>query len=269
MGPLDASTCLGESDANNDADLDGLLNICEYPLTRAFAPRMISAWSDGYHAENIGGERYWLAQPANAYGANVVLVYLPAYYEDLGTWPTPSGPHADFHAGDSEAIALYVRYIEETDHWVLVHASYSVHTNYVEYWSVGGFPLNYTVEGLEYASRIGGRPISWVAGFKHGNYSSQYNCNAGGAFGFDFCNNLANSNVWDFEVYESHNIGSWHTRLKDCVHAEFLGDTSETECLWQTEGKWFGWIGWTVGYDPNDGSDPVGKRMEHWGLTEQ
>ena len=253
IGPdFNEDICIGGS---SDTDQDGLGDLCEFMLTKAFAPEMVS-WSrhDGGTAENIGGEFYWGARVISTglFAGTVMLAYLPAYYEDLGE--PASGLSA--HPGDSEIIILYVRYNPATSHWILKASHLSEHTVY----GYNGSNLNDIDDYAtgEYPGRKGGFPRVWVAKFKHANYGSRMKCLAGGFGGLDVCDTYSYSHKWRYPVVESRNIGSSSVKLNDCEYSDYAPGP-EIECLWDTTSRFQGWM-YVV--DPNHGAGPYGTRLQ-------
>jgi hypothetical protein len=249
--------CIGGS---TDLDGDELGDLCELRLAEAFAPEMVT-WSrhDGGTAEDIGGERYWAARYVNEispFAGMVMLVYMPAYYHDLGD--PESGLTA--HPGDSEIIVLYVRYNAATQHWVLKAAHLSHHTTYG--YEGSNFTNPNSSASMEYSGRAGGYPRVWVAKFKHANYSTRSNCTSGGFGGLDHCDTYQYSAKWRFPVYSHHNVGSYSTQFLNCVQAEFrTGD--HAECMWATTGKFRGWL---YHPDPQAGGTQHGSKLQEFGF---
>ncbi len=201
----------------------------------------------------LQGEYYWGVRPIGGgeHAGSVMIIYMPAYYADLGDPETG----LNGHQGDSEAIVLVVRYNWATSHWVLKVAYLSAHGGY-------GFASSVwsdysSVAAMEYSGRAGGYPRVWVAQFKHANYVSRSACKKGGFLNVDNCDTYSSSTKWRFPVVEHHNIGSNAVKLKNCVYAEYRISPS-TECLWATTGRFRGWAGGAYG----DGSDPYGLRLK-------
>lgn len=237
-------TCF--SGMGTDADQDLMADRCERDLAQAFAPQLFYDRDD-----DVRREPYWVAgRPTGAIptagGPHARIVYLLSYYEDLGGQTFSCRvPGAHFfclpHHGDSEWIALDVRYNRATQHWLLTGAVLSQHTSYAAY----GTPTNksYTPY-LTYPNAPGGFPRVWVAYGKHANYRSQSACNEGGTFGTDTCE--FNDTPIRVEYSGAYNVGSRGTRLKDCVASrnpawQFYG-TESRECYWSSSDPSFrGW----------------------------
>ncbi len=250
--------CIGGS---SDYDFDSVGDLCEFKLAEAFAPELVT-WTrqDGPTAEDVGGERYWAVRyvsGSSPFQGMIMLVFLPAYYYDLGD--PESGLTA--HPGDSEVIVLYVQYNASTQHWVLKAAHLSQHT----YWGYAGSDLGdpNSSAAMEYPGRTGGYPRVWAAKFKHANYVSRSSCQAGGFLGADDCDALNVSAQWRFPVYSNHNLGSWDHRFVDCVSAQFRSGW-HSECMWATSGKFQGWM---YEPDPDKGGEPHGSKLQIFGFV--
>lgn len=245
--------CIG---GGNDNDFDGVTDLCELRLAEAFAPRMIVTNGLG---ENVNGEWYWAVRSTSS--SSVLILYLPAYYEDLGKATFPV--HADSHHGDSEAIALEATYNAATGHWLLVEANYSQHGGYQTFDSPGnGFPYL-----LNYSERDGSFPDVWVSKYKHANYANAYDCNTGGAFGFDVCVSPQNTVATRFPIYENHNLGSNSYRFKNCVQSEFDYSRLGTECFWlNVPSSFYTFDGWIYSYDHTNGSNNHAARLVDFGF---
>ncbi|HRP07375.1 MAG TPA: hypothetical protein PLL69_02710 [Gemmatimonadales bacterium] len=217
-GEFTDDTCFAGSP---DADADGMADLCEKRLIKAFRPLMISAPQG---VDDVRGEWYWAARPGGT-ASSAVLIYLPAYYRDLGedTFGLTG------HPGDSEVIAMGVEYVANTQHWLLRIAYLSHHGDYSIHGSTpGGYPTT-----LSYSERVGGHPTVWAAKFKHANYPSVSECNSGGGVHTDGC--MPPWSSWRFPYYEHHNVGSSSHNLKNCVEAEFDYTRLGTECLWHVD----------------------------------
>lgn len=198
-----------------------MADLCEKRLIEAFSPLMISAPQG---VDDVRGEWYWAVRPGQT-PSSAVLIYLPAYYRDLGDQTLG----LTGHAGDSEVIVFGVEYDGASQHWVLRIAFLSHHGSY----TMHGSPSTEYPISLSYPERAGGHPVVWVAKFKHANYASMSECNSGGAAHTDTC--LPPWSSWRFPYYEQHNVGSWSQKLKNCVEAEFDYTRLGTECLWDVD----------------------------------
>lgn len=255
--------CLGGS---TDLDLDALGDLCELRLIEAFAPEMVYKTRQDGFTEDIGGERYWAARAVTNTATGepgVLLIYLFAYYDDLGDPPTGSNDHY----GDSETIAMVVAYDGDTQHWLLKRAAFSVHTYYLINDSAflfnAAWPSGYAGGNIEYPAELGGHPGAWISHGKHADYFTRQQCLAGGLLGGDNCDTYQVSGHHRFEVYEAHNLGSDEVRFRDCVNAEFRTGLPRTECFWSTTNRFAGWHYFVVGETT---SSPNGARLHDFGF---
>jgi hypothetical protein len=204
-------------------------------------------------------EPRWAARPVD--DQTLIVVYLLSYHLDYGSTHAacdfePGTYWCRGHPGDSEVIALTIRYIPETQHWLLVQAQYSSHESYKVYASAGTYPRK-----LEYPETAGGRPRSYVATGKHANAATFNECNAGGFLGIDSCS------IGRYEVVVTgadKNIGSQSVRLHDCVgstHPVFA-PLGYSECYWSRE-VFHGWTG-AVGFPEPTGGYP--QRLRRFGF---
>lgn len=245
-----ASNCLaGDYDDN---DHDGIGDQCEWVLARRFAPVMVF---DAY--DDVGREPYFAVRPAG--DSSVVILYMPAYYIDLGCQTsTLCGTLDDGHLGDSEAIEVTVQWNVNSQHWVLKAGSLSTHSSYRTL--VAGTHEYPT--GFEYPNETGGRFFVHVSYGKHANYETRYACNYDSSVE-DVCNNSASVGDTLFTDIP-RNIGSWDYPFKDCVLS--IGDPYDNyeECFWTGYpgyNKFFGWAG------PNgSGADAYSARLLTFGF---
>lgn len=228
-----------------DIDDDRLDDGCEYVLANAFAPML--AIDD--REQCIGGEPYWAAKyidnllPYNT-GDMVKLAYLPSYHNDCGTGP---------HAGDSEFIQLTVGYNPSTQHWEVINSWLSGHVCPND-----GFDCQLPWNSLG-DSQSWGRTFEWPAGRpytfprifisknKHANYRSLAACNSGGFLYSDTCEQSRDRGR--FVIWQSHNIGSGHQPVRDCVETETSLPLTAVECFW-TGTKFRGWKSAIPGVTP-------------------
>jgi hypothetical protein len=243
-----------------DADADGLSDRCESQLAVEFAPEM-----SFYLYDQVERETRWFAHPLPS--GSIRLGYLLGYYYDVGTISGSRSrcellltlPPLEFfvemifggqaetcrgHLGDSEWVALDVRWNPVTRHWVLQTAMLSAHE------SVGVFTAGSDEypTGLVYPTHAGRHPRVWVADGKHANYPGDAACDAGGTRGSDNCINspryLHRVNV----MAAGGNVGSWLAPLVDCVtsinpsHPAILWGPGYTrsECYF-TNQRFYGW----------------------------
>jgi hypothetical protein len=175
----------------NDQDHDWLDDDCEFELARAFAP--VLAMSQTEHCPH--GEPYWaatyFANSEYGWGEFVRIAYMPAYYDDCGTFS---------HRGDSEFMMFSVQYNPATQHWEIRDAFLSAHQ---------GTPTESSSwpnrDGLQYPTRRYGYARVWVSQDKHGNYVSQSSCNDGALYS-DTCD--GNLSLGRIRVYPNRNVGS-------------------------------------------------------------
>lgn len=215
-----------------DEDSDGIVDICEWNIAKAFAPLMETAPSD-----DVGGEPYWALQPIPGSSDKVIIVYMPAYYRDLGCWGGICTGGETGHVGDSEVVSAEVEWDEDAQHWVLKQAIMSAHLTYLQYIA---YPNSYPL-GLEYTDRPGGRFKVHVAWGKHSNYATIAECEQGGWGGTDFCGGPYPGTV--FETLLDRNVGSFTAPFHDCVpsYGDYVG-SGYNECFWDGAGVVFG--GW-------------------------
>ncbi len=260
---------------DSDPDEDGLSDDCETQLALSFRPQLSIYDYDQVERESRYAVQYYPGIQRYR------ILYLLGYYYDVGTlgnsyrnvcelYLTITPVHAFLrlfkteeelescrgHFGDSEWIALDVRYNPDTHHWVLRDAELSNH-NSPQY--VGSTGNGYSYPGaFTYVDVPGGRPIVWVADGKHANYTSDANCDSGGTSGSDECwpdRHMEEINV----ASNGGNIGSDQVRLVDCVSAEnpnhpayLLGMPTRQECYWSPTSSFRGWYGdsfegWSAG----------------------
>ena len=214
-----------------DADLDGLSDACEAQLTVAFSPLL-----SFYQYDQVDHEPRFFAHPLDF--GRVRLGYLLGYYYDVGNltsvrttcelgltipilgdffnWVAGGGVEScRGHLGDSEWIALDVRYETSSGHWVLQHARLSEHGTVR---LIPGGTKSYPT-ALSYPEKAGGYPLIWVADGKHANYESNAACDAGGAAGSDNCFDSPRETHRVNVMASGGNIGSWAVHLIDGVQS--------------------------------------------------
>ncbi len=252
--------CIGG--AGTDADADGLVDYCEKLVSFNFSPeRTYSRFHD-----DIRGEPYWVAQQDGQ--DHVVVGYLLSYYRDLGSVQyncaspiLPEDPDTGCHNGDSESIWLWIGYNSATKHWVLYKAAYSVHGD----WNISTDDGTGYAPNVEYPTHLGGYPRAWVAEQKHANYFHKRDCNSGGFWGFDDCNEddttaiLPWSNWWNIgsEAYPFIN----QVTSRDSSY-EYYG-LGRTECFW-TDKPFRGWVPDSIG---GGQSTSYLTTLRYWGLA--
>lgn len=139
-------------------------------------------------------------------------------------------------------------YNYSTQHWELVNSWLSEHAcddDSLACW-LTGISGDYQIWGSEFewpSGRANSFPRIYVALNKHANYRTLEGCARGGPAGNDTCPN--NYDIGRFRVWESHNIGSGHHPLLDCVASQ--GEVhSGTECFW-SGASFAGWSGASTG----------------------
>ncbi len=203
--------------------------------------------------------RGWAAQFVPWSSDMIRVLYLHSYHLDEGsvnalcTYSIFKPSACQGHFGDSEAIALDIRWDFDSEHWVLHKAWYSQHNGYGIYpaSTSDGYPSS-----LEYPTKLGGRPRSYSSIGKHANYATSIECGAGGRFGVDSC---CSDRFEVLEAFGNANIGSNTVRLLNCVQSTHpvYSQAGATECYWT--GSAFG--GWT-GALPS--SDPYSARLGYF-----
>jgi len=243
-----ASSCLGGEFPDEDAD--GVGDQCEWVIARRFAPVMIF---DAY--DEVGRQPYFAVRSNG--DSTLVILYMPAYYLDLGCSSIPlCGTIDDGHLGDSEAIGVLVYWNPSSQHWLTSTAVLSAHTSYRTL-SKGG---NQCPAALEYPNESCGRFMVHVAYGKHANYETRSACNNSSA---DYCNNGGSTGDTLFTEIP-RNIGSYDNRFVDCVYSLEDPTPSYQECFWTGYPSWNKFFGW---HGPNgDGSSPHSARLEDFGF---
>lgn len=238
LGPgANPANCIG-ADYWPDTDQDNLGDGCESQLLVAFAPLLKYDGSDFTLREPHAAARWTVTDET------VRLMYMISYYRDMGSvdpyctynwgWPWPT---CDGHLGDSEWISEDVSYDFTTQHWVLIRAEYSQHDGTRVYAPTGGNPY----PGLQYPTKAGGYPASWVAIGKHANYATVTECNDSFS---DYCS--GSPVTARVNTGANVNIGSraHHSSGQDCMVATstshpFYG-SGKKECYW-TGANFTGW----------------------------
>lgn len=248
-----AENCIGGS--YEDDDQDDMGDQCEWALARRFAPVMTF---DSY--DDVGREPYFAVRPLSS--TRAVILYMPAYYVDLGCGETQSelcGVFDDGHLGDSEAIGAVVEFSAGSEHWVLKDAYLSAHGSHRHLHAGNdGYP-----GGLEYPDEIGGRFMVHVAYGKHANYETRTACNASSG---DVCNNSASTGDTLF-VDLPRNIGSYDHQLKNCVYSLEDPYNNYVECFWTGYpgyNRFFGWAG-----PDGDGCSPYAVELTWFGFIDE
>ena len=236
-----------------DRDLDGLDDVCELELARAFAPMLVVDRRDcSWNGSRLAGGYFFAVQKQSDAGA-LRIAYLPSYFRDCG-WEgltcATRGRDCSAHAGDSELIVVEVRGDEIADRWrthaVFMSAHCSGRSDGRCRWYLGD-QLRY----FGWAANTGGAPRVWVAKGKHANYPSARECDSGHWY-YDSCDD--NDAAYRFPIVTSaQNIGSRVRPLPfggitgGCVGAEDLpvrddrADGGTRECFWHGAARFRGW----------------------------
>lgn len=249
-----------------DRDQDGMGDYCEERLAEAFAPLLRH-----YETDDVRRQSYWAARMLDNNRARIA--YAIGYYVDLGVAPSTIGcevvsigeifADCDGHGGDSEMIALDVRWDPATQHWLLDEARYSFHGGYSTYRrGSNAYPTQ-----LTYPQHPAAHPTAWVAYGKHANYRNQSECDAGNGggdivnwvFSFDSCE--GNNAFFRFDAYGNHNLGSDDHRLLNCIETTdpvylSLNPRPAPECFWSAQ-HFFGWQLYPWGQPPASYGDQL------------
>ena len=158
-------------------DHDGILDICEYKIARAFRPRLMMD-KDERHA---GRQTYWevrrpqmgdeltTQEAPRRDGQELWLFYALGYYYDGGRYGL------SWHQGDSEFVIASVAPVGAvTDSlWALNRICFAAHWD-----AQGEFHECYDADDstVQYYDGRGGRPRVWVAYNKHGSYPNAMTC---------------------------------------------------------------------------------------------
>jgi hypothetical protein len=150
-------------------------------------------------------------------------------------------------------VALTIYYHAKSAHW-LVH---SIHLSHHGGYLLGTRSTLPYPSGIQW-SKLGARPIIWVASGKHANYPSQGACDAGTGggflldviFSFDSCE--GNNAFFSLSAPASRNVGSARVRMIDCVKSQNLFyQDNDQECFWSSA-RFTGWqldrTTWATGY---------------------
>lgn len=217
------NTALG----GGDTDGDGLNDQCESELAEAFAPAMMIDPDD-----NVNRDEYYVVMPGS--GNSVMIFYAFGYHVDLGK-PNPPLKGYKAHKGDSEFVIFQiVGAVNRGDPWGLLYAYLSAHRG-----EGHGFNSSTLAGGWNLETDSNGRPLVWIAMWKHANYISRDACNKG-ANRADDCS--GNTNSTRFGVYSDGNLGQTDARTHTtCAvpsrHSELSG---RGECYW-TSDTFYGW----------------------------
>jgi hypothetical protein len=242
-----------------DSDHDGLSDLCESTLARAFAPVLVVEpggcdWDASTVPGRVGGAYLFGVAPAG--GDAVRVAYLPAYFRDCG-WSGPKcllpGVGCAGHSGDSEFMAVELR--PHGQRWRITRMVLSAHC-------FGRRPRCAWDEpvaggaGTWLDGRPGGAPVVFVASGTHAAYRTRRACDAG-HYGLDRCDD--NHVAYRFPVEPSRNIGSraFPVGGDGCVGLAEIGweqddaDPDRTECLWDGSRPFRGWQADETGDPPS------------------
>jgi hypothetical protein len=236
-----------------DRDVDGLHDVCELELARAFAPALVVDRNDcSWNGSRLaGGYVYAVQRIADARA--IRIAYLPALFRDCG-WEgfqcVTRGRSCSAHAGDSELIAVDVRPGDVAGRWRAEAVFLSAHC----FGRSAGRCRWYTGDELRHFAwndNALSAPRVWVAKGKHANYPSRRECDSGHWY-YDSCDR--NDVAYRFPIVTSaQNIGSRDHPLPEdgiargCVAAEALvvadqrADRGTTECFWDPGSRFRGW----------------------------
>jgi hypothetical protein len=276
-----SAQCL-DIDDGNDADHDGVVDLCERIMAAAFAPELRFSSdciidSDDVLGLRLGGDYGYAVQQI---GGAMRIAYLPAYYADCGA---PAGIDGGFnvfgdgHSGDSEMIIVETRYSTASNHWQTVRVFTSSHC---------GEPGRYDAFLFDYCafhpasnfSFVGGlpqgAPVVWVSNRKHANYWSRSRCDRG------IIDECYDHYVRRFPIMNAgQNIGSgdfpnpWRAEVpgqtrKDCQPPLFSSATllrydptalSRVECWWAKQISFNGWM-----YEIKGGATAYGYHLQYY-----
>jgi len=172
-----------------DTDYDGFGDFCEERIAQAFAPVLFYTSGD-----DVTGEPRYALEPLG--NGKVVVLYMLSMYYDFGDGacvvapPPLAGNPCSGHSGDSESIAIIVRYEPSFQHWVLDDAYFSHHSSYSLYSTSGSSPSRYPT-GVPYYGQPGGIVVAYTSRHKHALYGSDSECDSGAVFNADDCNSNA------------------------------------------------------------------------------
>jgi hypothetical protein len=239
--------------ASVDRDLDGLHDVCELDLARAFAPVLVADRRDcSWNGSRLAGGYLYAVQKGSDAGS-IRIAYLPAYFRDCG-WDglpcTTRGRGCSAHAGDSELIAIEARPHSTAGSWRAEAIFLSAHC----FGRSAGrcrWYLGNQLRHFSWAENTRGAPRVWVARGKHANYPSARECDSGHWY-YDSCDD--NDAAYRFPIVTSdQNIGGRFRPLADgrmargCLAAEELpigdqrADGRTIECFWDAGARFRGW----------------------------
>ncbi|MXX35316.1 MAG: hypothetical protein F4107_03925 [Gemmatimonadetes bacterium] len=236
--------CRNTSLGGGDSDGDGLNDQCEYEVAWAFSPALMVD-----PADNVNRDEYWVVMPGA--GNKILVFYAFGYHIDLGS-PGICRRCKD-HNGDSEFVVFELTPASQRgSEWGLVWAYLSAHHG--EGW---GFDSSVLVGGWNLEVAGDGRPVVWVAKWKHANYYTQDECDAG-ANTTDTCDN--NTSTTRFWVSTDGNLGQLNNRTYSSCNVPSRSGGSRRECYW-TPRRFHGWRART-----DSGAGPYRDHLAYFGF---
>ena len=205
------------------SDSDGLSDQCEYEVAWAFSPTMMVDPND-----DLGRDEYYVVMPGS--GNYIMVFYAFGYHRDRGSTKCLG---CEKHLGDSEFVVMEISPARgDNSEWGLVYAYLSAHDGTATHSSVLAGGWNMETDG-------DGRPVVWVAKWKHANYISQSACDAG-AYWTDSCDN--NTQSTRFWIYSDGNLGQINSRtFGSCQVPSRNRWLTRTECFWDSGSRFYGW----------------------------
>ena len=248
--------------AYGDTDLDGLTDSCEQLLASAFAPLLEQSPEHSYwdYAHNwVGGEYYHAATVLTGYNYGyykyVRIMYMPAYYFDLGSFPLDAG-----HNGDSEFIVVEVFFNTTTNRFYANNIFLSAHCGSTKL-GIGTAPMCgwWDPSNFDFVNGVDrGAPVVWVANGTNANYYKASACTLG--TGFDQC--IGNLDV-RFPVSPDFNIGSSRVNPGPVYARRNLNIGSwRPENFWDPNSPFLGWQGWST-----DPPTPYARELDNFGFV--
>jgi hypothetical protein len=224
---VNPSSCFRDVNYNIavDHDFDWLDDNCEVELARAFAPEFNFAMDE----QCPGREPAWAVNyfPDGSGNGIVRIAYMPAYYDDCGTFPQ------DSHHGDSEFTMVEVLYYPSLGHWVFQQMWLSAHYGPGGPWDRSRWVSYYSTE---FPDHPGGYPRIFVSALKHANYATYSMC-----VGVSWEGGCGNQNPQRLSIDATRNAGSRHADVMGCVFStgQNVG-SGRTECFF-TDKAFNGW----------------------------
>lgn len=238
----------GVFDQTVDRDQDGVDDLCEYELAKAFRPQLRLMQNDC----DTRRAPYFAVRQKNSldWGGVIFIFYAVSYFYDCGapfycpSWIGSCTPHA----GDTEWIILEVGPAPygSVGPWALKYGTLSAH------WRTDNDQTSgYEASDLEDADSSPGygAPRVWIAQGKHGSYRTEASCDGSGLFNLDNCDYPRSSAEYaTFEFESEHNLGKKQPQF------QFIGSNPSTpvydrynpanphyEFFWNEGGSFCGW----------------------------